>query len=142
MKEAKFRAWDGTKMIYDVLPFAWDAVIKKGFHECLIGSDGAVRPFHDAEFRVQVSMIDNVIVEQWSGLKDKNREEIYDGDIILWHKKHYIIKWNQLHCCFGIYENNTFRGELIGNAFPELASFPDTEYEVIGNIHLNLDLIK
>ena len=130
MREIKFRAWDGENMINDVLPFEWDAVIRKGFHECLAGSNGAVRPFHDAEFRVNVSIIDNVKVEQYTGLKDINGKEIYDGDIMRHPDFDFVASLKVEIRSVGTYLSgwDCVRTDI-------------TKGEVIGNIHENKDLL-
>ena len=93
---------------------------------------------------------------QYTGLKDKKGVEIYEGDVVTWSfthkpmsskkriKKSFIfeIKWNQLECCFGEFTKHGFKSNLVGNAFPELGDISETDYEIIGNIHENTELIK
>jgi uncharacterized phage protein (TIGR01671 family) len=65
MREIKFRAWDGRKMNYN--PFISD------------GSDGGETS--SVYINVAIACNDEELM-QYTGLKDKNGKEIYEGDII------------------------------------------------------------
>ena len=78
------------------------------------------------------------IFEQYTGLKDKNGKEIYEGDVVkaMWTDKYDYLKrsqfvesvsWDDEYACFQV-------GELGMKAY-------DT-FEVIGNIHENPELLK
>jgi uncharacterized phage protein (TIGR01671 family) len=74
-------------------------------------------------------------LEQFTGLTDKNRKEIYEGDILKrpdWESIS-VVEWYQPMCAF-------MRNLHDGLVRPALA---DAEFfEVIGNIHENPELLK
>ena len=118
MRDIKFRMWNGKKMFHDVLA---------GFHsvEYLVPGVGDWKRISRAECEVM----------QFTGLKDKNDKEIYEGDIIrrsLSGATPTIIQTVYYHkCSFVIGE---------GDFAKPLANF--CTLEIIGNIHENPQLIK
>ena len=82
----------------------------------------------------------DTILMQFTGLKDKNGKEIYEFDL---RENGHIVKWNTLHCCWGWFDEiGNFKEELMGNGFIELGIIDETDYEIIGNIHENPNLLK
>lgn len=80
---------------------------------------------------------DGDIIEQYTGLKDKNGKEIYEGDIVKIeaYSRVFQVVYRKWDCSF-VYEND--EDEEIAHMFD---GFPD-EYEIIGNIHENPELLK
>lgn len=119
MKELKFRVWEEREKAYDTWSFILDESgnLFRNAYGALIGCD---KKYY--------------IVEQYTGLKDKNGKEIYEGDIVEYdwdirNDKSYRVKekvvfddmgarvcgYNRIRNCSGV--------------------------EVIGNIHENADLL-
>ena len=121
MRELKFRAWSKSekKMIYN---------IQNEFEERIeLGMDC----FSD------YLKNDDFIVEQYTGLKDKNGKMIYEGDIVKmpdWavEPKYKKVSFVKLSCGFEPFVNGCF----------ECVSPDSEEVEVIGNIHENPELLE
>lgn len=111
MREFKFRAWDG-KMIDDVIPVSETAIVEL--------------------FEYEHQVTDVEAVEQYTGLKDKNGKEIYEGDIMIFDACLYKVVWNEEYAGFD-YETIGEWGVTSTNVFNEGA--------VVGNIHENADLL-
>jgi len=123
MRELKFRAWDT-------------------FNGCFVYADMATLcdgP-HPCDFRLTVNADQVAGVEQYTGIKDKNGKEVFEGDILggaIGLTVHWCDNSNGFQLTDGE-DCNCYRcsGDV------ELSDYNTEDIEVIGNIHENGDLLK
>ena len=116
MREIKFRAWDK------------------------LGLSGGM--IYDVQFRREEQTFDQYIntdegryiLMQYTGLKDKNGKEIYEGDILQRTKPEwlFVVKWVDFRARFIL--------DGIGTVLRQDISFSEV-CEIIGNIHQHPELL-
>lgn len=145
MREIKFRAWD-EKIKH---MFACDS----GKHALLITFDGKIVD-SGVPFTSQIKIHDDLVLMQFTGIKDRNGKEIYEGDIVkLMHRKNekggwisnsneigkveFNSDWGVRFYCKDKTQRTSIHWRAEGNKFSEAS-----EVEVIGNIYQNKELLN
>ena len=139
MRELKFRAWDGEKIILNVLPFEWDFCLTAISHKCVessgsgfLGSGGDEALFQIRGYRYKSLM-------QYTGLKDRNGVDIYEGDVVRWFindtSTTAAVYYDDKAACFWMGCSKE-HGSLVINDWMR------GEYELLGNIHENPELLE
>lgn len=131
-REIKFRAWNPkfNKMEYDVWPTSKNTV---GHWIKMYGRD---------EWQFSDNGQTKVIIEQFTGLKDKNGEgkEVYKGDLLGSRYFSAVLIVDQM-------TEGSYCGQWIAKAqdggYQDLFEAITADgYEIIGNIHQNPELLK
>nr|DAS36619.1 MAG TPA: YopX protein [Caudoviricetes sp.] len=134
MREIKFRAWDKNDKRIFIDPQMIDFYNKKiGYMQY------QTEYMPDTSYSIPVGFEEFEYSElmEWTGLYDKNGEDIYEGDIIFesFGEKYYKV----------IFENGSFKAEFNGD-FDEysfdLIDVVAQGCEIVGNIYENPELIK
>jgi len=118
-REIKFRAWDGKEMHQDVMIF-----------------DGSPPDLRILEFDETGTTEKSVIsIQQFTGLKDKNDKEIYEGDIVKTVQGVYKMQGVVKYSAPSYYVYDNFGANV-------LEYYEWEQLEIIGNIHKNPELLN
>lgn len=75
---------------------------------------------------------------QYTGLKDKNGKEIYEGDILIMEGGMCVVFWDACSFNCKVIKNSA---QMINNYFPSWYMFTDFEMKIAGNIYENPELL-
>lgn len=126
----KYRAWDTTnkEMFKDTF-----AITESG--QVVVVEQDFVTDIPDYVF------VDNLVVMQSTGLKDKNGKEIFEGDVVTngWKRQVVTFGTQEVEEDFG--SIRIYRGFnlYLGGGYPNAIM---SEFEVVGNIYENPDLLE
>lgn len=105
-----------------------------------VGVDGFIRLYDKAKDKMQMHEVDRETVGQYTGLKDKNGNRIFEGDIIrAWNGQCGEVKWG--HHVNAEYGLDTYGWFVL---IDDCATTLDNDWhghEVIGNVHDNPELM-
>ena len=140
-REIKFRAWCPHEKRFHVFDFADNHYILYGGAGSAIGLNINL-PWQYKNNRVLAGepdwRIEDLVFQQYTGLKDKNGKEIYEGDILKYSNTYFESQGGQL-------ANPIFQAEWVGAGFVFLGEPALQEdanyYEIFGNIFENPELL-
>jgi len=144
MRGIKFRAWDDNEKI----------MYEPQCADILVHLNGAIQGITEKGEVIGTINMPPIILFQFTGLRDKNGKDIYEGDVVLCNGS-VVEEVYPPHCGLsGLYRQKKIRqpfivewhGHFAGWSFRGQGSIEidvgKRDYEVIGNIYENPELVQ
>lgn len=132
-REIKYRAWlkeEKKMVIVETIDFSEKSIQYLEKNEII-----------DA-YLLRTTFLEDIELMQYTGIKDKNGKEIYEGDILKYkfpydrRLKHVsLVKFIETEASFGL-------KDIYGNEIPLYRITANNYFEVIGNIYENPELLN
>ena len=120
---------------------AWDKEDEEWLERFYVSGYGDVMAVQGNYYPEEIESVENVVLMQYTGIKDKNGKEIYEGDVVNYFGTKGIIKFGE----FGVSTDPGSGYQMVVGWFVENGldcRSPGDEDEVIGNIYENLELLE
>ncbi|CAK1227246.1 hypothetical protein R55227_BLOPHJLP_00248 [Fructobacillus tropaeoli] len=136
MRDIKFRAWDcKTKLFGTVVELSYSPISKLIYVPSYVRVHDYKDMTHVTHYSDPDYIQDKLVIEQYTGLHDKNGKEIYESDIVALTDNSYMDEDIQHE---RVYYNE--KSEWVaGKIYLSKVYF---NVEVIGNIHENKELLE
>lgn len=128
MKEIKFRIFDNSEKKFLIK----NEKVSRGIFKDKVSE---IVDFENNSVQINNPEDERYIFLQYTGMKDINDKEIYEGDIVLYlnNGKKAQVFWSDYSLAYHLdFDNESY----------DLGCFTEAELEIIGNIYENPELLK
>jgi uncharacterized phage protein (TIGR01671 family) len=136
MRPIEFRVWTGKRMLYQEKQYL-ASFIRRVVPEIILDHGGEAFSQHES-YLPNGGVIDEYLL-QYTGLLDKNGKKIFEGDIV--RNDDITTRGDNLSVTGTVMWANNYPGFIIQNLEKSGAFVVHEQWEVIGNIYENSELL-